>query len=81
MVHPGRSTAARKPASLAQWIRRVPTEHEILGSNPRRGCHVSSMAQLVERMAVNHKVRGSNPRGGVAFCLVEDFCRRKLPTS
>ena len=47
-------------APVAQWIRRVPTEHEILGSIPGGG--TGRLAQMVERSLSMREARGSIPR-------------------
>ena len=50
IVHPGLSVAAKEPASLAQWIRRVPTEHEILGAIPGGGNLLNAVIMLISRL-------------------------------
>ena len=55
-------------APVAQWIRRVPTEHEILGSIPGGG--IGRLAQMVERSLSMREARGSIPRLSIFWSIL-----------
>ena len=53
---------------VAQWLRRVTTNHEIEGSSPS-GDACGPVAQWLARLTSNQAVGGSNPSGIVFVTL------------